>query len=100
MFLVFFVWQVLVSSLICQSSLSFINVSHIFERLLFYYQRQGVVSFITLSISVGLFPPLSLIGQSSLSFIAVLHMFEHVLFYYQKKGVVSFITIGNSVWSP
>ena len=41
---------VIKASLIGQSSLSFIAVLHMFEHVLFDYQRHGVVSFITLAI--------------------------------------------------
>ena len=74
-------------SLIGQSSLSFNTVLHMFEHVLFHYQRQGVVCFYyhkQFSVVVSD----SLIVQSSLSFITVLQMFEHVWFYYQRQGVV------------
>ena len=71
--------MVVSASLIGQSSLSFITVLHTFEHVLFYYQRQGLVSFFyhkQFSVVVST----SLISQSSLSFITVLHMFEKVFF--------------------
>ena len=51
------------ASLIDQSSLSFITVLHMIEHVLFYYQRQRVVSFITISYSVWLSPPLWLVSR-------------------------------------
>ena len=84
--------MVVSASLIGQWSLSFISALHVFEHVLFYYQRQSVVSFYYhkhFSVVVSA----SLIGQPSLAFITVLHMFEHVLFYYQRHGVVTSLSL-------
>ena len=79
------------ASLIGQSSSSYFTFLHMYEHLLFYYQRQGVVSFYHKQISVVF--SASLIGQSSLIFITVLHMFQQVFFYYQRHGVVTSLSL-------
>ena len=72
-------FSVLVSdSLIGQSSLSFITVSHMFEQVLFYCQRQGVVTSLSLCLK-----------ESSMSSSQNYFDFYHDIAHSEKRYVVA-----------